>query len=778
MADNEEPTLSTNKIPARLRNKNFRFVRLGKWNVWRKGEYPNYVYETKNEITLQDMDMLKNEKFWKPCAKAPIKGESAWQTTKNYSYDSPSLHKHLSDGFNYGVLAGPGNLRIIDCDTEEFADTMSALLPKTFTVRTGSGCKHFYIFSEYDTNHVFSNGRGEFRATNQQVVGPNNLYPTGTKYELLNDVPIIELSIEETKNLIAPYLRKEYKEGITNHNDTSRSARDYREVIKLLFKGYSKDKIFNEMVAFTKWSESTEQYRQHTYNNAYEYYLSKKEEEPRDEKGNIPLWDYKQHKDGTYSSEYSPFKAAEYCIKKYSCITINGEKPEIYAFIDGYYQRGEALIQKELQSLVKQKLSRMKVSETLGHIQRSTINDRKILYSAPINYINLNNGILDLKNKELIPHHPEIKFCQKIPVNYNPESKTNKFLLFLKQTMREKDIITFQEFCGSILKRNYWHKKAVVLIGAGNTGKTTLIKLLINFFDESNSSSVSLHNLTQDKFAAAFLEHKLINYYDDLDYQEINSTGAFKIATGDGLLSGERKFGDKFQFKNYAKLLFATNKISGVKDTEDEAYYGRWLIFPFNNVFEFGKNTNIDLINDILSDEEKSGMLNWFIQGLERLESNGKFSYERIPDDNRVFMESNSNSISSFSHNCLKEGQGLWVSKEDLYQIYSLYCEQEGLSRATKEMFGRLFITKARYVTESRRDCVLEDGSTKKSVKGWENLELNNTNNTFLEYTYNIKKYVIKHKNIDKKSFFTKSLMYFDKVLFPLFEEQELVTHE
>jgi len=63
----------------------------------------------------------------------------------------------------------------------------------------------------------------------------------------------------------------------TNEKDPTRSAKEYREVIKLIGKGNSKEKVFAEMEAFSKWSSAPEQYKELTYNKALGYVEAQKE---------------------------------------------------------------------------------------------------------------------------------------------------------------------------------------------------------------------------------------------------------------------------------------------------------------------------------------------------------------------------------------------------------------------------------------------------------------------------------------------------------------------
>ena len=53
--------------------------------------------------------------------------------------------------------------------------------------------------------------------------------------------------------------------------------------------------------------------------------------------------------------------------------------------------------------------------------------------------------------------------------------------------------------------------------------------------------------------------------------------------------TAEYKFGDSFQFLNFAKHTFATNKIPSVEDVDDAAYYDRWIPIAFDKFYDIGR---------------------------------------------------------------------------------------------------------------------------------------------------------------------------------------------
>jgi len=450
-------------------------------------------------------------------------------------------------------------------------------------------------------------------------------------------------------------------------------------------------------------------------------------------------------------------KAALELTKLYHIKTIGGKVKEIYYYEPvgrhrGRYRKdGESVISEKIEQWTEGRVKLHDIKEVVGHVQRMTFCDRDILRNDNPNEVCVGNGIFNLKTLELSPHTPEKIFTHKLPHFFKPGVDCPKFKKFLKDILKKDDIPTIQEFMGYLLYRKYNIKKAVIFVGEPDTGKTTLIKAIVKFVGEENTSGVSLHKIIHDKFSTVNLYGKMLNFYDDLSFKDIKETGEFKIVTGGGYLSAEYKFGERFEFLNHAKLLFATNKISTVMDSDDDAYYLRWLIIFFNNVFDdSNKATDKNIIEKITTAEEMEGILNWALEGLKRLLENNKFSYNKTAEENKLVMEKSSNPISAFVQDCIVEAQGEHISKENLYNIYSLYVKEYGTARVTKEKFGRDFPTKATYVTSGRKNTKL-----KKSEHVWFNLKMNTSNTTFLT---NMRKYKVLLQKLKINQYFQDEL--------------------
>jgi hypothetical protein len=90
----------------------------------------------------------------------------------------------------------------------------------------------------------------------------------------------------ERNNAIFESIRINEPEKLQPENkpqDNSKSGKEYREVIKLMYKGKNKKEIFEEMKAFVKWTEQGEKYQEHTYKKALEYFTLTNKKKKRGE---------------------------------------------------------------------------------------------------------------------------------------------------------------------------------------------------------------------------------------------------------------------------------------------------------------------------------------------------------------------------------------------------------------------------------------------------------------------------------------------------------------
>jgi putative DNA primase/helicase len=149
------------------------------------------------------------------------------------------------------------------------------------------------------------------------------------------------------------------------------------------------------------------------------------------------------------------------------------------------------------------------------------------------------------------------------------------------------------------------------------------------------------------------------------------------LTTGD-LVTAERKHGQPFRFRSYARLLFSANEMPTSRD-KTYAFYRRWVIIPFQRTFNFEPgNSAPDLgLRDKLM-HELPGILNRALRGLARLVQQAAFTQPAsVLAEKEAYMHKNDN-VRAFAEECLTADTHGSIIKRDLYRVYAGWCASAG----------------------------------------------------------------------------------------------------
>lgn len=354
-----------------------------------------------------------------------------------------------------------------------------------------------------------------------------------------------------------------------------------------------------------------------------------------------------------------------------------------------YDENGDKRIEQTIQKMFKENYTQTITKLTLATIKPMTYLDRED-FTLPRNLIPVKNGILLIPAQEidnpktwrfeslrLIPNSPNYYVTNRIPVNYDNQEDYPYFKRFLNQVLTPDAIPFLQEYCGYLLYRGFPFHKTILITGPTNTGKSTLIRTITSFVGQKNNTSIALQDL-EDKFQRVRLYQKLLNTVSDISSKALLDSSWFKQVTGNDYISAERKYQQGFQFIPYAKHIWSCNRIPVSNDVSDAFYNRIWiLIMNKKQHYPDAGDTDHYLVSKLTTPSELSGILNWALEGLERLLKNGCFTNDRPADVTREIWNSCSDPLAQF----MNSEWVIWdvrntVSKDKLWSHFQFYCRE------------------------------------------------------------------------------------------------------
>lgn len=197
--------------------------------------------------------------------------------------------------------------------------------------------------------------------------------------------------------------------------------------------------------------------------------------------------------------------------------------------------------------------------------------------------LNVRNGMLDLATGELLPHDPAYLSSVQFPVEWDPDATAPTYERWLSEVIPDQ-ADDLEEVTAQMLDPSQTPSKAVFLFGPSRSGKSTFLRLMQAVAGNENTSAVTLHQLSDNRFAAANVFGKALNVASDLKAADVDDVSIFKMMTGNDPIQADRKYGSQFSFRNRALFAFGGNSLPAVAESS-RAYAERVKPFRFGQSF-------------------------------------------------------------------------------------------------------------------------------------------------------------------------------------------------
>lgn len=365
-------------------------------------------------------------------------------------------------------------------------------------------------------------------------------------------------------------------------------------------------------------------------------------------------------------------------------------KSEVWIYKQGIYvSQGRSEIKTILRLILDKWYSQYIYGLVLAKIEVDTfIEPSKFFVNNYPEELPVLNGILNIKTLELTSFTPDKIFFTKLPVTFDVSCSCPKIEEFLDSVLsNSEDKKVFYELGGFCLLGDHRFEKSAMFIGNGRNGKDKSLELIKRLIGVENCSGIPLASLEPNSFVISELYGKKVNLAGDISNQDLKDVSMFKALTGRSLVSSKRKFMKDLNFVNSAKFIFACNNLPMVYDMS-KGFWDRWVLleFPYTFVTQEEYDKALDknglkvrkenIIEEITTPEEMSGLLNQFLLGLERLITQKNFSTTKGSEEIKNLWIRKSNSFIAFCLDNIKESFEGRISKKELRKTYSLYCKE------------------------------------------------------------------------------------------------------
>ncbi len=229
------------------------------------------------------------------------------------------------------------------------------------------------------------------------------------------------------------------------------------------------------------------------------------------------------------------------------------------------------------------------------------------------------NGILDVRSGNLRPHAAENMLDRCLPVRYESGASAPRWLAALDQWFPpDKDggrRAALQEFFGYVCLAHARYKRALVLYGDTNTGKSVPVMLAKALVGSEFTCQLSVVDM-DDPQRRAVIKGKALNIMTELSASAMVADGGFKtlVSTEEPVLL-DAKYITPEMYVPTAKHIIATNNLPKLSD-HTAATFNRLLIIPFDEAIPESKQDR-GLLEKLQA--ELPGILTWAAEGAQRL---------------------------------------------------------------------------------------------------------------------------------------------------------------
>ena len=330
--------------------------------------------------------------------------------------------------------------------------------------------------------------------------------------------------------------------------------------------------------------------------------------------------------------------------------------------------------------------------------------------------INVENGIINLRNGELINHNPDYRMSKIGFSSYAEEcKKPERWLQFLNEiTDNNQELIDYlQKSVGYSLTASTKEQCLFICYGNGCNGKSTFMDVITTLMGtyalnmQAESIMVKKHSAAVNTDIARLKGSRFVTVAEPQEGMKLNES-LIKQLTGGDKITARFLFAEEFEFKPEFKMWISTNHKPIISGT-DNGIWRRIVLIPFTVKIPQDK---IDRNLSYRLRKELPQIMRWAVEGCIKWQQEGLTKQPTCISQASEEYREEMDVLAKFIDDCIEDGteQDL-IKANELYEIYCEWAKTNNEYCHTNTRFGKEFLI--RYPNKIKRN----DGAYYKNCK-------------------------------------------------------------
>lgn len=312
------------------------------------------------------------------------------------------------------------------------------------------------------------------------------------------------------------------------------------------------------------------------------------------------------------------------------------------------------------------------------------------------------------------PHARDLRMSKVMPVSYDPEAPRERFEAFLERVQPDRDMREFLKRWLGFSMTGLPMQRLVFFYGGGANGKSVLVDLVAKILG-GYAATARIESLTGTNRRGGgdatpdlipLMGARMVRTSEPDEGQRLQE-GLIKELTGGEPIQVRALHSDFVEVRPIFKLTMSGNHKPEIRGTDD-GIWRRVMLVPFD--VQIPESERDPALGEKLW-EERSGVLNWLVEGLCDALEMGLAPPATVTDATREYREE-SDPIGQFLTTCcLVTGDPVdQIASRDLGHAFSFHLLERGVSPWKDTTFARQISAKSRHWRHPETGKMFEKG--------------------------------------------------------------------